>query len=156
MGGLAGGITGGYSGLKFGVYAGSKAPWAKSVLAEPPYVSPVKPDAPKEGMVNLASPKRTNHTLYGDKTGGGHLWPGASGKSAFPKSWSKGKIMHNISDVVTDPKINWRQLTGKPGASLTSKGVPVKYEVIGCRDGVSMKVIVAPNGEGIITAFPVN
>ena len=35
FGGAAGGITGGYSGLKLGTYAGSKAPWAKNVLAEP-------------------------------------------------------------------------------------------------------------------------
>jgi len=51
-GGVAGGITGGYSGVKFGTYVGSKAPWAKNVLAEPAYVSPVKPDVPKGGVLN--------------------------------------------------------------------------------------------------------
>ena len=36
-------------------------------------------------LVNLASPQRTTHILTGDATGGGHLFPGAPGKIAFPQ-----------------------------------------------------------------------
>ncbi|MCK4261373.1 MAG: EndoU domain-containing protein [Halanaerobiales bacterium] len=95
-------------------------------------------------FVNLASLKRTKHILYGDKTGGGHLWPGKPGKSVFPKSWSAEKTMHNISDIVTDPKVFWKK-------GRVIKGVQ-RYEAIAIRDGVKIKVIT--DGKDIITAFP--
>jgi hypothetical protein len=84
--------------------------------------------AAAEDTVNLASPARTQHILYGDETGGGHMWPGAPGKSVFPASWS--------------------------GAEFTRGGVPVRYAVFGVRDGVPMKVILEPGGEGIISGYP--
>ena len=105
--------------------------------------------------VNLASPKRTKHILYGDATGGGHLWPGLPGHTPFPKGWTPNQIMHNISDIATDPKLTWKQITGKSGKALTKKGKPVRYEVTGMRDGQKIKVVVEPGGEGIITAHPV-
>jgi hypothetical protein len=46
--------------------------------------------------VNLASKSRTNHILYGDSSGGGHLYPGIGNKSVFPKSWNSNKTMHYI------------------------------------------------------------
>jgi len=39
-----------------------------------------------DNTVNLASKQRTTHILQGDKTGGGHLWPGTAGKTPFPAS----------------------------------------------------------------------
>ncbi|HFT6839105.1 TPA: EndoU domain-containing protein [Pseudomonas aeruginosa] len=91
--------------------------------------------------------------MLGDATGGGHLWPGAPGKTAFPASWNGDKVMH-VSDLATDPKASWTQLTGKPGAQFTTKGKPVRWAVEGVRDGVNIRVIVEPHGEGIITAYP--
>ncbi|WP_371231666.1 filamentous hemagglutinin N-terminal domain-containing protein [Pseudomonas sp. QE6] len=107
-----------------------------------------------DSLINLASTQRTQHILLGDATGGGHLWPGAPGKTAFPASWNGDKVMHNVSDLATDPKASWTQLTGKPGAQLTTKGKPVRWAVEGVRDGVSIRVIVEPHGEGVITAYP--
>ncbi|MFU3248138.1 EndoU domain-containing protein [Pseudomonas paraeruginosa] len=107
-----------------------------------------------DSLINLASNQRTQHILLGDATGGGHLWPGASGKTAFPASWNGDKVMHNVSDLATDPKASWTQLTGKPGAQFTTKGKPVRWAVEGVRDGVNIRVIVEPHGEGIITAYP--
>ncbi|MCO3953312.1 hypothetical protein DK265_14505 [Pseudomonas aeruginosa] len=52
------------------------------------------------------------------------------------------------------PLFSWTQLTGKPGAQFTTKGKPVRWAVEGVRDGVSIRVIVEPHGEGIITAYP--
>ncbi|HZG73197.1 MAG TPA: hypothetical protein VEY51_16800, partial [Chondromyces sp.] len=60
--------------------------------------------------VNLVSPQRTQHILYADKTGGGHLCPGKPGKSTFPQLWDANKVMEYISDIATDPK-----LIGQPG-----------------------------------------
>lgn len=107
-----------------------------------------------DDFINLASDQRTQHILLGDATGGGHLWPGAPGKTPFPDSWSVDKIMHSVSDLATDPNASWTQLTGKPGAQYTTKGKPVRWAVEGVYDGVNVRVIVEPNGEGIITAYP--
>jgi len=97
-----------------------------------------------DDLVNLASPQRTNHILNGDETGGGHLWPGQSGKSSFPQSWNADNTMHNISDIATDPTLPW--IKGR-----VVNGVQ-RWEVTGVRDGVTVKVIT--DGKDIITAFP--
>jgi hypothetical protein len=62
--------------------------------------------------------------------------------------------MHNISDIATDPKIEWMQITGKNGAEFTRNGLPVRYQAIGNRDGIPIKTIIEPGGEGIITGYP--
>lgn len=62
--------------------------------------------------------------------------------------------MHEVSDIATDPSLQWRQITGAPGAAFTKKGAPIRYEVIGNRGGIDIKVILEPGGEGIITAHP--
>lgn len=59
--------------------------------------------AAEDEYVNLASEARTTHILQRDGTGGGHLWPGAPGKTPFPEGWSAARVMHEISDVATDP-----------------------------------------------------
>lgn len=100
---------------------------------------------PTNEFVNLASPNRTNHILYGDKTGGGHLWPGAPGKSAFPSTWSADYTMHNISDIATDPNLKWNK-------GRTVQGVQ-RFEVTGERDSIPIKVIT--DGTDIITAYPI-
>ncbi len=100
------------------------------------------------GLVNLASKSRTSHILDG------HMPPGEAGNTLFPSSWSPGQIMHNVSDIATDPSLTWVQQTGKLGADFTKNGAPVRFYVDGVRDGVPMRVIVEPGGEGIITGFP--
>lgn len=62
--------------------------------------------------------------------------------------------MHEVSDIATDPTLQWHQITGVPGAAFTKKGAPVRYEVIGNRGGIDVRVILEPGGEGIITAYP--
>ncbi|MEB3750765.1 pre-toxin TG domain-containing protein [Geobacillus sp. FSL W8-0032] len=101
----------------------------------------------KANFVNIASKKRTKHILYGDKTGGGHLWPGTGNpnKTLFPKNWSAERVMHNVSDIATDPTLKWKR--GRVIKSVQ------RYEVIGIRDGVKIKVIT--DGKDIITAFPI-
>ena len=111
--------------------------------------------ASSKAYVNLASRTRTNHILYGDIKGGGHLYPGLEGKSVFPKSWRSDKVMHHISDIATDPKIPWVQISGQIGARTTRVGLPVRYQATGVREGLKVKVILEPAGEGIITAYPV-
>lgn len=100
------------------------------------------------GLVNLASKSRTSHILDG------HMPPGEAGNTLFPSSWSPGQIMHNVSDIATDPSLTWVQQTGKLGADFTKNGAPVRFYMDGVRDGVPMRVIVEPGGEGIIFGFP--
>ncbi len=97
-------------------------------------------------FVNLASPQRTTHILTGDATGGGHLFPGMAGKSAFPQNWSAERVMHEISDIATDPR------------SIFTPGRGGRTIATGARDGVDIKVILGSPKEGgnIITGFPTN
>lgn len=93
-------------------------------------------------FVDLASTARRTHILDGDATGGGHLWPGLPGKTPFPKDWSADRVMHEISDVATDPSSIFR--TGRGGSTI----------VTGTRDGVDIRVILRDGN--IITGHPTN
>ena len=85
--------------------------------------------------VNLASAERTTHILVGDATGGGHMWPGLPGKTPFPPSWSGETIMQHVSDIATDPLLQWVQQTGSAGSLFTKSGAPARFVVTGVRDG---------------------
>ena len=61
--------------------------------------------------------------------------------------------MHNVSDIATDPALEWRPQTGN-GGLFTKAGNPARFAVEGVRDGINVRVIVEPAGEGIVTAFP--
>lgn len=86
--------------------------------------------------VNLASPDQTNHILNGDATGGGHLWPGGPGKSAFPDSWSASKIMNVVSDIATDPTI---------AETVQANGRIVKSGTV---DGINIRVVIELPSKG--------
>jgi RHS repeat-associated protein len=108
-----------------------------------------------EKSINLASAARTKHILYGDKTGGGHklgLLRIFNGKSKFPLSWSKEKIMNAVSEIATNPASKWTQQTGAPGKMFTKAGAPVKWSIEGVYEGI--KIIVIQKGNDFITAFP--
>ncbi len=100
-------------------------------------------------FVDLASASRRSHILDG------HMYGGERGNTWFPKGWSEDKIMHSISDIATDPALTWVQQTGRAGAAFTRGGAPVRYTVEGVRDGVKIRVVLEPGGEGIITGFPI-
>ncbi|MEH2922800.1 EndoU domain-containing protein [Samsonia erythrinae] len=101
------------------------------------------PEKPDE-YVDLATPKRRQHILDGDATGGGHRpGTGIPGKSEFPQGWSDDKIMHNISDIATDPSLT--PTVGRGGRLVTN----------GTRDGIDIRVIQEKNGD-IVSGFPTN
>jgi hypothetical protein len=101
------------------------------------------------GFVNLASEARTAHILDGEVRangtyGGGHrAGSGFPGKSEFPASWSDDQIMHNISDVATDPSITWRAGV-KPG----------DFWANGTRGGIDIEVLL--RNDEIWTGYPTN
>ena len=96
-----------------------------------------------------ASPTRTSHILDGEVRpngtyGGGHRpGTGYSNKSEFPAGWSDDRIMHEISDVATDPAIPWRP--GDRAGDAWANGT---------RGGVDIEVLMR-NGE-IWTGYPTN
>jgi Bacterial EndoU nuclease len=104
---------------------------------------------PASAFVDLATPQRRKHILDGDELGGGHRHgTGKPNKTEFPQDWSDDKIMHEISDVATDPN-----------ASRTP-GEHNRTVVEGSRDGVDIRVIIGAPSEKeagqIISGFPTN
>jgi len=104
--------------------------------------------------VNLLSPKAEKHILHGDGPGsGGHLWPGQPGKTPYPQSWDSSKILHEVSDIVSDPKVKWYAQTGS-GGPLTKSGKPARWVSWEVRDGVRIRTVYEPATGEVITAFP--
>ncbi len=97
-------------------------------------------DGYKVEYVNLASPARTSHILDGEirldgrgiRYSGGHRsGTGFPGKSEFPADWTDPQIMHNVSDVATDPSS-----ISRPGDR------PGDIFMQGTRDGVDLEVLI--------------
>ncbi len=108
------------------------------------------------------SPGRAKHILEGDATGGGHLYPGKTGKSVFPRHWDGLKVKQYITEVANAPETQWNPSTG----TLEQNGKrPDSFSNLGKRndrivgtgekEGVLIKVVVEPNIGEIITGFPI-
>jgi hypothetical protein len=122
-------VTAGAGGVKFAVNklrAGAAADDLASLAGKPFDVEDVLPNQQFSSNVgllkplidpanNLASDTRTTHILYGDATGGGHLWPGGLGKTPFPQTWDGNKVMKTVSEIATDPNLSWKAQTGTGG-----------------------------------------
>lgn len=99
-------------------------------------------------QLSQISPERKRHILNGDATGGGHgAGRGIPGKSEFPARWSDRQVIRYISDIIKDPNSRWIRQPGRP---------PNRWRIEGTRDGVNIRIIVEPQGQGVITAFPTN
>lgn len=94
------------------------------------------------------------HIIHGDRTGGGHKWPGQAGKTVFPSDWGTGRILDSVADVATSPKSVWTQQTGKKGALYTKNGDPSRWKIEGNVGGVNVRVIYEPATDRIVTGFP--
>jgi hypothetical protein len=99
-------------------------------------------------LVNLASDAHTAHII------GRHTLPGGTG-SLFPGDWSSDEIMNAISDIATDPQYDWQQTSGIPGSLYTRAGGASRFAVDGTYNGLTIRVVIEPAGEGIITGYPV-
>lgn len=104
--------------------------------------------APQEEKPNLLDPKGEKHVLDGDgpNDGGGHRnGTGKPGKSEFPGNWSDEKIAGEISDIATDPSIQWSNPDGRG-----------YVQGVGVRDGVEIKVVRDVRSGRIVTGYPLN
>jgi uncharacterized protein YukE len=111
---------------------------------------------------DLIGAERLKHILTGDggfrkwwdgTPGGGHLWPGLKGKTPFPEHWNVDDIKRYVSDIATDPNAITKDMP-KDGRLFSASGKPLRWRLYGTRDGVQIRVVIEPGGEGIITAFP--
>ena len=117
---------------------------------------------------NLATDRRTNHILYGTLKNiqyeerpniiKGHLYPGVSGKNAFPKEWTARKILKVASKIAIDSSTIWLPdiPSEKTIDEVQSKGESLRsrWQTTETIDGIEVNVIVEPSGEGIITSYP--
>ncbi|WP_280448620.1 EndoU domain-containing protein [Nocardia brasiliensis] len=89
-----------------------------------------------------------------------------SKKTLFPANWSDDKIFEAARTVVIDPDARWSREAepekgGKPDTLFnpyhTRKDIeweiPARLRVDGYFDGIKLRVVVEPYGEGIITAY---
>ncbi|MFJ4551544.1 RHS repeat-associated core domain-containing protein [Streptomyces sp. NPDC088817] len=94
------------------------------------------------------------HIISGNRTGGGHKWPGQPGKSVFPGDWSTDKILDGVAEVATNPNSNWEWVKGAQGSTHTRRGAPSRVAITGEYDGVNVKVIYEPASDRIISGYP--
>ncbi len=76
-------------------------------------------------------------------------------KSLFPQSWTSIDIQEAVAQIVRDPNLQWRQQTGSGDSLFTRSGEAAKYVVESTVNGVKIRVIIQPAGEGVVTAFPI-
>ncbi|GAB2468564.1 WXG100-like domain-containing protein [Jatrophihabitans fulvus] len=112
---------------------------------------------PKSGRPGeVVSKESRTHILDGDgPNSGGHRWPGAPGKTPFPKNWNDDQIIDNVGDIVSSPSTQWRYQTGS-GGMYTKGGDPAVWRAWEVRDGVRIRVAWEPATGRVRTAFPDN
>jgi Bacterial EndoU nuclease len=102
-----------------------------------------------DDFVDLTTPGARSHILDGDVrpngtySGGHRPGTGFPGKSEFPPGWSDGRILHEISDVATDP-----------AATRIVQGS--RTVVTGSRGGVDIRVVIDNTTGEIVTGYPTN
>ncbi|MEM8832904.1 MAG: EndoU domain-containing protein [Pseudomonadota bacterium] len=94
---------------------------------------------------NLISEQRRTHILYGDATGGGHLYgTGKPCKSEFPKHWNEDTIIKEVELIAANDNLNWEQ---------QRNGYYVTEQKVG---SLNVRVVKGRNNEQVITAYPTN
>lgn len=91
------------------------------------------------------SSERREHILYGNATGGGHLFGvGKPCKSEFPKHWDEETIIKEVDLIAANDNLNWQQ---------QRNGYYVTEQKVGT---VKVRVVKDPQNKNVITAYPTN
>ncbi|MFB6718697.1 EndoU domain-containing protein [Kribbella sp. NPDC056345] len=120
----------------------------------------VTPEIRERG--SYLSPYRMDHIaeLHSDRAAAREL-----GKTLFPADWSDDKMFEAAQSVASDPSSRWTRgdddFSGEPDTlfnpwhkmSDVEFAIPARFRVDGTFDGVKLRVIVEPYGEGIISAY---
>ncbi len=98
-----------------------------------------------EDSSGLLPPSVEKHIIYGNSTGGGHLYGvGRPCKSEFPKDWTVEKIIQTVKSQAVNDNLSWRQ---------EDNGYQVSEKQHG---KVRVRVVLNENKSRIITAYPTN
>lgn len=85
------------------------------------------------------------HILYGDATGGGHIYGTKRPcKSMFPEEWDADKIISSVELLAANDNLNWRQQ--KNGKYIAEDKI----------DGVNVRVVMGSERTKVITSYPLN
>ncbi len=91
------------------------------------------------------TPERRTHILYGDATGGGHLYgTNTPCKSEFPKHWGEDTIIKEVELIAANDNLNWEQQ--RNGYYVTEQNVGT----------VKVRVVKGRENKQVITAYPTN
>lgn len=102
-----------------------------------------KTQAPRRNII--LSEQRVQHILYGDDTGGGHMYgAGVPCKSEFPADWDEKRILGTVKRIAANDNLDWRQEDN--GYFVTEN----------MEDGVSVRVVLGPQKQRVITSYPTN
>lgn len=112
-------------------------------LLNPPASEKSAENAKKDDPVVTAA--RRTHILYGDRSGGGHLYGvGKPCKSEFPAHWNAQKIISTVEQAAANDNIPWRQQdNGYYAADIMSENLRIR-------------IVLNENQDEVITAYPVN
>ena len=93
----------------------------------------------------IITKQRKTHILYGDKTGGGHLYGlGKPCKSEFPEDWDEEEILDTVKRIAANDNLPWEQQDNG-------------YYVAESNEGQTrVRVVLGPQKQKIITAYPTN
>jgi filamentous hemagglutinin len=93
----------------------------------------------------IMTEQRQIHILYGDETGGGHLYgAGKPCKSEFPADWDAQKILSETALIAANDNLPWRR---------EENGYHVSENIV---DGVRVRVVKGRENREVITAYPLN
>lgn len=99
-------------------------------------------DSPPQLEISTA---RATHILYGDETGGGHIYgSGSPCKTEFPQGWDAKKILETAGQIAANEDLPWRQ---EPNRYYVTEHMV---------EGVEVRVVIGPRKQEVITAYPVN
>ena len=95
--------------------------------------------------VVILTPERAEHILYGDERGGGHLHGvGKPCKSEFPQDWDAEQITATAERIAANDNLDWEAQRNGYYVAESNQG------------DVRVRVVLGPQRQHIITAYPVN
>lgn len=90
------------------------------------------------------SEKRKVHLLYGDATGGGHLYGiGKPCASEFPADWQAEEVVERVLSHAND-NLDWQQQQNGNHVAETTDGA------------LRIRIVIDSQRKEIVTAYPVN
>lgn len=85
------------------------------------------------------------HILYGDESGGGHLYGvGRPCKSEFPADWTPARIRQTVTLMAANDNAQWRQ---------EENGYLVSEQRT---DDLNIRIVLDPEKAEVVTSYPLN